>query len=806
MPQIKRKNVPNGNSSNFTLSDFHTYIFLIAVSFIVYLNALSCGFVFDDHSAIISNGDLRPNETSFFDLFKHDYWGSPIDLDISHKSYRPLTVLTFRFNFMLHQLSPVGYHFINIILHSFVVILFYHISKDLIFIYEKSPTYSMIGSIMFTIHPIHTEAVVGVVGRAEELSALLFLVALLAYHHNYMKIFTSSTICSFLCKEQGITILGVCFVYELTFRPFLNYGKNVPKRSYFNVIENSISRLIFLVVFGLLSIGFRIWIMGGFGQFPVFTKFDNPASYAEFPTRHLTYNYLAALNFLLLIFPLNLCCDWTMGSIPLVRDILDTRNVLTIIIYFTFAVLVIFAIKEVKSKFSKIQESSGHKYSIPKLPLILSLIIFPYLPASNLFIAVGFVIAERTLYIPSIGFCHLVSYGFKLIYTNKKYDKLRLLMNPLLLVAVFAFTLKTVSRSIDWQNELTIFNSGIKINPQNAKLYNNIGHFYEKVGNWTLAMKFFQKAAAISPDDLGSTLNIARTLMNMNQLEDAEAILWSLKPKIKLSVIKSSNKRIAPHYLNLWINLGNILSQNQSRLDEAKLIYYELISMRSDYVDAYINLGDVLIKQGNYEGAIATYESALQYNSQKVGELCFNLGVAHSLYFDQLLSSSNTDKSMTHVTALIEVEKIANYFLRALDHNTKTSESLLNLAIMAQTHPQLLAEMKSTIMDRMKSYEGIEEGRIWFNLALLHSDDGDNKTAEHYLRKAIDRKKDYISALFNLALILIDSGRSFEAEIYLLQLLNYNPKHTKSLLLLGDVYTEFNELDRAKEVIKDCKS
>lgn len=45
----------------------------------------------------------------------------------------------------------------------------------------------------------------------------------------------------------------------------------------------------------------------------------------------------------------------------------------------------------------------------------LSLIVLPFIPASNLFFPVGFVVAERVLYVPSMGFCVLVAYGFKIL-------------------------------------------------------------------------------------------------------------------------------------------------------------------------------------------------------------------------------------------------------------------------------------------------------------------------------------------------------------------------------------------------------
>lgn len=45
----------------------------------------------------------------------------------------------------------------------------------------------------------------------------------------------------------------------------------------------------------------------------------------------------------------------------------------------------------------------------------LSLIVLPFIPASNLFFPVGFVVAERVLYVPSMGFCVLVAHGFRIV-------------------------------------------------------------------------------------------------------------------------------------------------------------------------------------------------------------------------------------------------------------------------------------------------------------------------------------------------------------------------------------------------------
>ena len=68
----------------------------------------------------------------------------------------------------------------------------------------------------------------------------------------------------------------------------------------------------------------------------MFTKFDNPGSHAPPLPKALTLTHLLYVNLGLLFCPSNLCCDWTMGSIPLINSFSDPRNLLT---FFTIAAI-----------------------------------------------------------------------------------------------------------------------------------------------------------------------------------------------------------------------------------------------------------------------------------------------------------------------------------------------------------------------------------------------------------------------------------------------------------------------------------
>ena len=86
-------------------------------------------FIFLLYFNQVRNLDVH-GATTFKELFSHDFWGQSIDLKDSHKSYRPLTVITFRMNFILNGLNATGYHVFNVILYSLVCILVWIVASQ----------------------------------------------------------------------------------------------------------------------------------------------------------------------------------------------------------------------------------------------------------------------------------------------------------------------------------------------------------------------------------------------------------------------------------------------------------------------------------------------------------------------------------------------------------------------------------------------------------------------------------------------------------------------------------------------------
>ena len=128
-----------------------------------------------------------------------------------------------------------------------------------------------------------------------------------------------------------------------------------------------------------------------------------------------------------------------MGTIPLVEALVDARNLQTLAVYMTLAILIVYAVRDPSRRAKAVLMVSWWCWefiskflcvllSIYKTSHVILLVFFqslallalPFIPASNLFFPVGFVVAERILYAPSMGFCLLVALGFNILQRTSK--------------------------------------------------------------------------------------------------------------------------------------------------------------------------------------------------------------------------------------------------------------------------------------------------------------------------------------------------------------------------------------------------
>lgn len=161
---------------------------------------------------------------------KNDFWGQDIALPDSHKSYRPLTVLTYRLDHYVYGLHARGFHLTNTWLYFiccvslFEFIYFYRKRLGNVCFIDLCDAHlqlddiadAIITTILFAVHPLHVENVSSIVGRADCLCGIFYLWTLLlhlksiqsSHHLTTIIYYALSWLCAVaatLSKENGAT-------------------------------------------------------------------------------------------------------------------------------------------------------------------------------------------------------------------------------------------------------------------------------------------------------------------------------------------------------------------------------------------------------------------------------------------------------------------------------------------------------------------------------------------------------------------------------------------------------------------------
>jgi hypothetical protein len=294
----------------------------------LYVNTLGHDFTVDDESAILGYKAIRDHDGPLAPIFTHDFWGTPMDSKDSHKSFRPVTTLSFRLSHYLYQWSLEYWHAENIILHSAVSVSFFavvHVVSD------GDLVLSFMASLLFAAHPIHVEAVASLAHRAEMFCALFFLLAFLAFLASSNAPTTNLPMLALACilyafsalsKEIGFTLLGVTVVYG-----FANCLHQRSKMGSFIFQNSALSLTAFSILYWRAQ-------LSGNSVAPVIPWMDNPAGWQpSLFTRCLSYMYQHSVQAGLLVFPLQMRMDYSPTYINVVHSIADIRNLGSAFLY-----------------------------------------------------------------------------------------------------------------------------------------------------------------------------------------------------------------------------------------------------------------------------------------------------------------------------------------------------------------------------------------------------------------------------------------------------------------------------------------
>ncbi|KAF1748162.1 hypothetical protein GCK72_024629 [Caenorhabditis remanei] len=530
---------------------------IISLSILPYLSCLNGDFVFDDAESIVNNPIVN-GEESLSQIFTRDFWGRPIASPHSHKSYRPVTTFTFWLNYQLHGKSTLGYHIVNIICHGVATMVFYLFARLL----EKRFNHfevALPSAVLFAVHPVHTEAVANMTGRAELLMTIFSLLALITFIRNetFSWNFVIFVTMATFSKEQGLMAIPIALCIDLVTRaPFS-------------------SKHPATIVFFLLLTFLRMFINGF--QTAKFTKLDNPAAFIESGFyRAVNYSYIWLYHIYLLVIPANLCFDYSMGCIPPISSLYDVRVLSPVLI----SIPVIIGVK------------FRNECRVLTFGALIGAIAF--LPSSNIFFTVGFTVAERVLYLPSVGFCIMCAVAMKKLSVHTKNADIIAITVILLSIS------KTYKRSSEWENELSLYSSGLRVCPMNAKIHYNMGKVLGDNGLTKDAEKNYWNAIKLDPSYEQALNNLGNLLEKSGDSKTAESLL-------------ARAVTLRPNFAVAWMNLG-ISQMNLKKYQDAEKSLKNSLTLRPNSAHCLFNLG-VLYQRTNRELlAMSAWRNATRVN------------------------------------------------------------------------------------------------------------------------------------------------------------------------------------------------
>ena len=445
---------PNNASTNTNKLNRKTVIqlcvVLFIVSFLLYANTLHHRYVLDDAAVIKENVLTKGGVHSIKQIVSSSYREGYVNND--HGIYRPLTKVMFAIEWQLAPDKPFLGHLMNLIFYSITCVLLFLLFLRYI---KMNPYVLFFASLIFALHPIHTEVVANIKSRDEIMAAFFLILSLLSISNylNSKKIIAliASIVCFFLgllSKESAIIFVGI-----------------VPLVIYFFTSTSSKETIKITAITAVTAIAYLLLhfkVMGTIGV-PNIHPTDNSILMAtNYFQQKATAIFILGKYLLLLLFPHPLSSDYSFNTIPIVTTAANLGFLLAFLLH---VALLGYALVRFKSK---------HFLSFCILFYLISMSI-----ASNLFMVIGTNLAERLLFFPSIAFSLALAWTIatlaKLDLKNLNQKLSAVLSSNKAIVGGFALILvlysyKTIARNKAWNNGVTLYETDLKTVPNSSHL------------------------------------------------------------------------------------------------------------------------------------------------------------------------------------------------------------------------------------------------------------------------------------------------------------------------------------------------
>lgn len=578
-------------------------VLVVLLALVVFMPSLRYGFVWDDLTLVQNNQFLQP----------HSSLGSFLGRDFTELTfgkiggffYRPLFALTLWADAVVWGQQPVGFHLTNLLLHGLVVGLLWLVVRRL-----SDPLAATLASVLFAVHPAHSEVAVFISGRVDSLALVPMLAALWLFlelnqrrsvwgkgglHLGLLGAF----VLALAAKESALVLPGLLLAVGL-------HDPAAAERRPTDRLWRTLARMTgVLAIAGIYAVwrwgaltghvgqavsstgvANRAWMaVGAFGSYTVQALLPVPLGPERYPAiPHSPWNPLVLLGWVSLV-----------GVVCWLRWVWGRRPVAAVgLLWYVFALAPAIALAPV--------DAAGQ-----------------------------FVLAERWLYAPSAGMMLAVAATAQPWLTRAgKSARVRFAGGSLLAWGVVALgTLLWITPI--WESNDSFFRHSLARNPGAPGPLMNVAILELEAGRPEVALGLLRQAVAVAPRDASAWMNLGWALRELRQHDEALAAfresirlnpVWAL-PRIMMGSVYYDTGRYAEGIALMQsvvrqvptFALGHkflgVFNERAGHLDEAGTAFREAIRLNPRDRDPFRFLARTQLGMGMPQAAVATLEEGL---------------------------------------------------------------------------------------------------------------------------------------------------------------------------------------------------
>lgn len=745
---------------------------IVIFGFMAYGNSLSGKFIWDDDILVKNNVYIR-SWADIGNIFANDISaGGGGEKSIT---YRPFQIFTYKIDYSFWKLNTVGYHFTNILLHILAALGVYW----LIYIIFSDNVLSFLTSIFFIVHPVHAGTVAYISGRADSLSSLFILTALIYYIKNlhlerlsFYFLILLSYILALLSREGSLILPVLLLAYHYLFKVKIR-GMVFPS----------------LIAVTCFYIFFRV----------VFIKNALPDMAQFVPLLQRLSGFFVAVThyFRLLLFPYGLHMEYGTKCF----NFTDYKAIIGVVIF----------VAALTMAFQRRNRNRIFAFSIFWFFIGL-------LPVSNIY-PINVYMAEHWLYLPSIGFFLLLANSLNFMINRAKRlpvftlsrpkdcvlqggEKLNLpeysvsksqgfSMKGFVLVfslgLLIFYACLSLKQNQYWQDPISFYKQTLKYVPDSARLYFNLASLYKDKGRLEEAVVNYRKAAEFSRDKV----------IEYNAYNKLGDVYWNIGKSEEAIAAYKKAIGINPGYISGYNNLGIIYAMMDKK-QEAVALFKKSLEIDNHSIEAFTNLGSIYAAMGKDEESASAYKKVLEFNPgymfviNNLVNLYIKSGNLQDLIADYEKKIKDAPNNfgayytLGNIYALVNKKgEAVSYFKKAIELNPGNYDVYNSLGLFYQKigdFYQSIAIYKRAI--------NIFPSQPWlyYNLGRAYSDITDYRQSVVIYKKFIELLPDYAQGYNNLGVIYASLCRNKEAITSFSKALEINPNLAVAHSNLADIY------------------